>query len=1053
MNTINVLNLKANIEFMSKMYVILSLFFINVAFGQQSLQSRENRNTTGIKTIQIIGDSISRNAVDFACLYGEEDNDASIRISFPFNDVVRVQISQGRESFANEIGKSFNIQQSEKSFQLTTNSLLVDIQKQPWQLTISRLNGEIVYTQIPEQSGYLTSDSGTQTLGISAAMQHNEGFYGFGEQFNGMNQRGNKVVMEIYDAYAEEGSRTYKAIPFFISSARYALLVNSTLPVVYDLGVESNHFYSFENPDGEIDYLVFTNKDPLTIIEEYTDVVGKSRLIPKWSLEPWLSRRSMTGWDNTITAEADIDMLLKSGYPLGVILWEGIRRQFDKKQSPDAHTLSDKWHALGLKQVFWSLAGHIRNSADILKKANPNYLIRNNDSTFSIGGFKGGHVYIDPTNPDAMKWWIKSFYEPYIDSKNDLSVPGFANLDGVKIDFCELFPKYNLPLLMKKSVKGIENVHSVLFSEQIYDWLQQVKPEGGITWIRGGGLGIHRTGFVWGGDRRRTFPQFKGTVSASLSLAVCGVALSGHDLGGYIVGNSPDSREVYIRGVQYATFSPSFHDHGSAPAPWEQDKYGRENYKFHSRFRYNIMPYLYHLVQTANKTGIPMMRPLFLHYPEDENTYPIEDEYMLGNELLVAPFVHEGTTRLIYLPKGEWIDFWTESTYSGSQTIKFTAPLNRIPVFVKSPSIIPLELNDNLEIGGSFQQNQKNDLLLTFRLFGYSDTKLSLYENKNKINISTNTGGNERQIQVENINRNFALFLMGNKPEKVIVNDKEIKYLNNTDFALNNNGWTYDAENLKVLVKIKEDGPNNTYFIRISGLEREEYSSIHKDRIKTSGLSPNPPKILSVENWNESVDIHFQPVDNAFNYVVEYGFTPDKLDEKLLNVAESPVTISNMPIDKSLYVSISAQNEWGTSNETSLALATKMSTQKNVFSLENGSAFLLGNHYNSKIISDSGTSQLVYSITVSEPGDYQFWVKAKKNIGHHHYFRWYHHGCIKLKEGINSIQLVIQDQKTEIDKLFLTSSPKERPIMRSEVETKYSEEELINLSNKVTVRF
>jgi len=1042
-----------SIKLISKIYVILLLFFVDIIVGQQPLQSRENRNTNGIKTIQIIGHSTSRNAVNFACLYGEEDNDASIRVSFSFHDVVRVQINQGREPFADEIGQSFNIQQNENSFQLKTDSLLVDIQKQPWQLTISRLNGDIVFSQIPEQSGYFTSESGTQTLRIAAAMQQNEGFFGFGEKFNGMNQRGKKVVMEIYDAYVEEGARTYKAIPFFISSARYGLLVNSALPLVYDLGNKSKEFYSFEIPDNEIDYLVFTNKDPLTIIEEYTDVVGKSRLIPKWSLEPWLSRRSMTGWNNTATAEADIDMLLNSGYPFGVILWEGIRSQFGKKQIPDMQTLSDKWHSQGLKQVFWSLEGHIGESSDVFKNANPNYFVRNNDSTFIIGGFKGGHAYLDPTNHDAMMWWIKTFYEPYISSKDGRSVPEHSNLDGVKIDFCELFPKYNLPLLMKKSVKGIENVHSVLFSEQIYDWLQQVKPEGGITWIRGGGLGIQRSGFVWGGDRRRTFPQFKGTVSASLSLAVCGVALSGYDLGGYIGGNSPDAREVYIRGVQYATFSPSFHDHGSAPAPWEQDEYGRENYKFYANIRYNLIPYFYHLVKIAHEKGIPLMRPLFLHYPDDENAYLIDDEYLLSDALLIAPFIHAGTTRDVYLPKGEWIDFWTETTYSGSQTIKFTAPLNRIPVFAKSPSIIPLELNDNLQIGGPFLQNQKNDLLLTFRFLGHGDAKLSFYENENKINVSTNTSGDERQFEVENINRDFGLFYMGNRPKTVMVNDKEIDYLNNTVFAVENNGWTYDAENLKVLVKIKGDDLTSTYVIRISGLDREAYMSMRGERFKISGLSPKPPKILSVESWNESVDIYFQPVDNAFTYEVEYGFTPDELDEKLVNVAESPVTIRNVPIGKSLYVNMRAQNEWGTSNETSPVLAARMTTQKTVFSLENGSAFLRGNHYNSKIISDSGTSQLVYSINVSESGTYQFWIKAKKNIGHHLYFRWYHRGSIKLMKGINSIRLIIQDQKTEIDKLFLTSSPKERPIMQSEIETKYSEEEFINVSEKVTVRF
>ncbi len=502
-----------------------------------------------------------------------------------------------------------------------------------------------------------------------------------------------------------------------------------------------------------------------------------------------------------------------------------------------------------------------------------------------------------------------------------------------------------------------------------------------------------------------------------------------------------------------SAFSPSFHDHGSAPAPWEQDEYGRENYKFYARVRYNLIPYLYHLVRIAHEEGIPLMRPLFLHYPNDKNTYPIENEYMLGDALLVAPFVNTGTTREVYLPAGEWIDFWTEITYSGKQNIRFTAPLNRIPVFVKSSSIIPLELNDALQIGGSFPQNRKNDLLLTFGIFGYDDTALSFYENEKQINISTRTSEREREVVVGNIDRDFGLYLMSKKPEKIIVNDTEIVHLNIADFAESNSGWTYDTENFKVLVKIPRDNTKRKYVIRINGLDWEEYTRIRKERFNNSGMPTKQPEILKVENWNKSVDIHFQPVKDAFAYAVEYGFTPDELDKKLVNVAESPVTIHNVPIGRPLYVSMCAQNEWGTSKETLPVLAKRITTQRIVFNLENGSAFLRGNHYNSKTISDDGTRQFGYYITAPETGTYQFWIKANKNIGHHLYFRWYHLGSIKLKKGINSVQLIIQDQATEIDKLFLTPSKEERPVMKNEIETKYSEVESIGVPEKVTVQF
>ena len=198
-------------------------------------------------------------------------------------------------------------------------------------------------------------------------------------------------------------------------------------------------------------------------------------------------------------------------------------------------------------------------------------------------------------------------------------------------------------------------------------------------------------------------------------MSICGVSLIGHDLGGYRGDDSEEAKKVYIRGVQYAAFSPSFHDHGSAPGPWEQDEIGQENYKFYSRLRYNLVPYLYHYVCVSHRTGIPMMRSLYLHHPNDENTYSVEDQYYLGDNLLIAPIVTFSDTRKIYLPQGQWIDFWTRKQYDGRQFIEYMAPLNQIPVFIKTATILPLQLNDTMQVGGIFPQEKKDNLLLTFR--------------------------------------------------------------------------------------------------------------------------------------------------------------------------------------------------------------------------------------------------------------------------------------------------------------------------------------------------
>ena len=1033
------------------------LFLLVISLNNISTQPTDNMAAAEvpvqIRNFRIIDYTLTKNNLKLSAFYGQDKQKVFLCFSFPYQDALRVQIRQKEDASAEVKGKPFEFHKENDSYLLKTDSLILQIQKEPWRMKLTRKDGSEVFNQRGKESGYYSSSKGITGIRISAGLHEDEGFFGFGEKFNGMNQRGRKVEMKIYDAYVEKGERAYKSIPFFISSARYGLLVNTGLPVVFHLGDQNEKYYSIDCPDKEMDYYIFANRNPLEIIRQYTDITGKSRFIPKWALEPWLSRRSMTGWNNTGTVEADIDLYLRSGFPLGVILWEGIRGQFNKKQSPDLHSLSDKWHALGIKQIFWSLTGHLQEKGQLPKDARREYFIRNSDSSFAIGGFKGGHIYLDPTNPEAMEWWERTQYVPYISDENGYSAPEHANLDGVKLDFCELFPKYTPPLLMNKQVKGIENLHSVLFSEQIYDWLQKVKPDGGITWVRGGGLGIQRVGYVWGGDRRRNFQQFGATVSASLSLAVCGVALSGYDLGGYIGGNSPDAREVYIRAAQYSAFSPSFHDHGSAPAPWEQDEYGIENYKFYARLRYNLIPYLYQFVRIAHEDGFPIIRPLFLHYPQDKKTYEIEDEYLLGDDLLAAPFVQSGTTRPVYLPRGEWIDFWTGELLSGSKEINYTAPLNRIPVFVKNPAIIPLELNEGLQLGGYFSVEAKNDLLLTFAVYGSGNNHLQFYDSRDTIDVAVQTSGNDKTIKIKNIDRSFAVLIFGNKPDEIEVDGRKTAYLKMKDFALNTNGWTYDSEKMRIMFKTTGYNRKKNYTITIKGVNQNDFQHRLKERLARSITPPDTPHLTKAEQWQSTTDIYFSKTDNAFGYVVNYGFSPDSLNKRLENIYESPAAVRDLPPHKVLYVTVSALNERGVSKPSSQFKAEKVDYRNALFSLPDSGGFLRANYFNFRDVSDDWIKRFDYTVSAADSGSYHLWIKAKKNITHHQYFRWYYWGELKLQKGVNRIELIVENPRTELGVFYLTKGKNDRPIMKKVVEMKYSAGKTKPFGEIISIKF
>ncbi|MEW5945590.1 MAG: TIM-barrel domain-containing protein, partial [bacterium] len=431
----------------------------------------------------------------FVCGVGEGVGKVFIRISFPFPSAVRVEGRLNGEPAGAVESVKFEVKRDEGVYEVSNGVVSVRVEERRWKMSITRNGGGVVFAEFDGGGDFSGMGVGAGMVRVTAAMHPGERFYGFGEKFDGVDQRGKEVTMELSDAYQSTTGATYKSIPFFISSGRYGILLNSPMRCVFRMGSVSDGFYSFEVPDGEIDYYVFADEGPLGVIRDYTEVTGRIKLVPRWALEPWLSRREMVGWTNTATAEADVDMMIADGYRLGVVLWEGFRRRFYRtyeKQVPDITDLVNRWHRMGLKLVFWSMTGQLDDTPEEREKygfseeRNGEFFVRNPDGSFLLGGIHGGKVYIDPTNPEAMEWWLKTVYEHRLLGEGGASTREKWNLDGVKIDFCEFFPGDETPVLMKDRRKGMANIHPVLFSERVYDWRQEMKPDGGITWVRGG---------------------------------------------------------------------------------------------------------------------------------------------------------------------------------------------------------------------------------------------------------------------------------------------------------------------------------------------------------------------------------------------------------------------------------------------------------------------------------------------------------------------------------------------------------------------------------------
>ena len=911
---------------------------------------------------------------------------------------------------------------------LQSDQVMLLFNKDSKLITVIRLPNEVLWKGKLGQGIYPETDK--KVLELISKIDSTEHFYGLGERLNGFDQKGKRVAMQLSDAWACSNNLAYKAIPFYMSSLNYGFLVNTAERVIFDMGKEVSDQAKIIMPGQKIEIVFFASISPLKVMEQFTDITGKSPIIPAWSLEPWLSRRGSAGWTNTGYSKQEMDQLEEHGYRFGVVLWEGIRKQISIDQKPSVFDLVNYWHNKGMKVVFWSKTGHISDSKANKLEYNydrdpvKSYFIRDENNKLvhessgkainpDLGHF-GGNIFIDPTNPKAMGWWFKNFYAKLILSDNGKSGPNGCNLDGIKIDFSELFPSSLKNYKTHVPTPGMANVHSVEFIEDVNNWLQKVKPDGGITWGRGGGLGIQRAGVFWNGDRTRSFAQLKGTLSSLLSVSVSGLAYAGHDLGGYMKGGDPEAAEVYIRGVQFAVFSPFMQDHGSAQAPREQNKYGRENYAFYTRVRYNIMPYLRGLITDAHNLGWPMMRPMFFYHPNDQKAWNIDDEYYLGKDLLIAPILTKGISRTVYLPDGNWVDFWTHEEFKGNEEIMITKKLNRIPVFVRKNAILPLALNEDLEVGGMFEHDSKNKLRISYSFFGLENgtTVLSTNTSEKTVLTISKTMGSVK-LNFEGVNHDFALKIPNIIPSEITINGSKI-VPNSHNFRNNKQGCMYDTQDSELKIKVEALKGISSYTIKLIGVSGNKVTLL-KGKIVPEIVRPKTPKIVNFEFWDESVDIVFDKDDNlGERYVICYGYNAD--ERRYLNFGNK-ITINGLQNNKRYSFRVWSESQLYRSLETSGFEGSPTGDKRPVNNYSGKGMFVQANHSTEKLVADDGTKTYSFDVKTKEPSAVKVWIQLNQHRTHNDYDKWYEKREKKLQIN-DSINIIVPAHYT-LSRIFI----------------------------------
>jgi len=793
-----------------------------------------------------------------------------LALSFTDEETVRFQLSpRGDGKFASGIS-GYTVTEDAEKVEIKTGKLQLTVTKNPYALEVYSC----------EQNRVLTSNGGTGnemswlTDGKDVIGQFRDGylspsderFYGFGERYNGTEKRGDVVETYVYNQYQNQGSKTYLAVPFFVTSKGYGIYLNTTCYSRFDMAAANKDRYVFEADTEQVDsplldYYLISADTPAKVVGKYNAISGKPQELPKWAFGLWMSANE---WDTQSEALEAMKQSKNNDIPATVLVLEQwsdentfyvwndasytpVSGSAALKNSdftygskwPNPKAMADTLHENGLKLVLWQIP--------VLKYTPYAYAQKDNDEAYMLqkgyavsdghngayripeSGWFGKSLLLDFTNPEAVAWWMNK--RAYL--FNDIKI------DGVKTDGGEMVWRKNTSFHNGGTNLSMRNVYPNAYIKGYNDFVKKETGEG-ITFSRSGTSGVQSTGVFWAGDQASSFSAFREALSAGLSAGISGVPFWSWDLAGF-TGNFP-SVELYKRSTQMAAFAPimQFHSEKSNPSPSEerspwnvQSRTGDSSiipmFLKYTNTRMNLLPYIFSEAQNSAHTGTPMMRAMFLDNPEDTNTYDLEEQYMFGSSLLVAPVVQEGqTVKSVYLPEGEWIDFWYNAMTPGGVTKDYYADVNSIPVYVKSGSILPLNLNKNYEMGGSIGNDVEHYKNLTFRIYPEGESTYTLSHSDRStmtVRAAENFAAGTVTVDLPASQIPITTQIFGTRPRGVNGNGQALQEVNTLDSFIKAQSGYYYSQNEK-LTYIKTL-PGSAQKIELKVVNKAPYEAEH----------------------------------------------------------------------------------------------------------------------------------------------------------------------------------------------------------------------------------
>lgn len=634
--------------------------------------------------------------LDFPFTAYENDPNLKFKIDFVTPRTVRIRMlttpvepkPAASIMLAKEPGRdgSWKVAETNDKIVYSSDYGTIQINKNPWRIVLKDKAGRIL-----SQTAALSDADSTQVKytpfcfvkrGSDNARRINPVFtltademiFGCGESATGLNKAGQKVNLFVTDPQGPETDQMYKPIPFFMSNRGYGMFMHTSAPVTCDFGATYIGLNKMFMGDENLDLFVFFG-EPKDILDEYTDLVGKPGMPPLWSFGTWMSRITYFSEKEGYDVAANIR---KNKYPCDVIHfdtgWFDVDWQCDYKFSENRfqnpQQMLKDLRSQGFHVCLWQLPYFTPKNRYFSELIEKDMYVKNGN-----GELPYEDVVLDFSNPETVKWYQDK-------------LAGLLNIgvSAIKVDFGEAAPLNGI-YASGKSGWYEHNLYPVRYDMAVSEITKKLHNEN-IMWARAAWAGSQRYPLHWGGDAATTNTGLLGTLRAGLSFGLSGFSFWSHDMGGFVKSTPED---LYCRWIPFGFLTSHTRAHGAPPTePWLYDsKRVQDVFRKSAEMKYRPMPYVYAQAKECTEKGLPMLRALFVEFPDDPGAWKVDDEYLFGSQILVAPLLESGMTgRTVYLPEGKWIDYQTEKVYEGGWH-QIEAGSLPIIMLVRDGSVLP----------------------------------------------------------------------------------------------------------------------------------------------------------------------------------------------------------------------------------------------------------------------------------------------------------------------------------------------------------------------------